>query len=193
MSIQEDKEDSTEETVEYFPTPEEYGGNQMRIPKVEKVIVNFAVGQSGVPLEKAKKVCEQLTEQKPVESKAKQTIREFGIRKGEPIACKTTLRGHQAEAFLEKALRAKDKILSEKNFDIYGNFSFGIKEHIDLPGTRYDPDIGVIGFEVCVTMERSGYRVKRRRRQPKKIPRTHKLTKEEVIRFITKKYDVTLE
>ncbi|MFQ6124277.1 MAG: 50S ribosomal protein L5 [Candidatus Heimdallarchaeota archaeon] len=165
----------------------------MRIPKVEKVIVNFAVGQSGIPLEKAKKVCEQLTQQKPVESKAKQTIREFGIRKGEPIACKTTLRGHQAEVFLEKALQAKDKTLSKKNFDIYGNFSFGIKEHINLPGTRYDPDIGVLGFEVCVTMERSGYRIKRRRHQPKKIPTTHKLTKEEVIRFITKKYDITLE
>lgn len=193
MRIPENKEDSTEEIMEYSPTPEEYGGNQMRIPKIEKVIVNFAVGQSGVPLEKAKKVCEQLTEQKPVESKAKQTIREFGIRKGEPIACKTTLRGHQADVFLEKALRAKDKILNEKNFDVYGNFSFGIKEHIDLPGIRYDPDIGVLGFEVCVTMERSGYRVKRRRLQPKKIPQTHKLTKEEVIRFITKKYDVKLE
>ena len=193
MSMPENMEDSLAEIVEYIPTPEEYGGNSMRIPKIAKVVVNFAVGQSGIPLEKAKKVCEQLTEQKPVESKAKQTIREFGIRKGEPIACKTTLRGYRAEVFLEKVLTAKNKMLSKKNFDQYGNFSFGIEEHIDVPGTRYDPDIGVLGFEVCVTMERPGYRVKNRRCHPKKIPKIHKLTKEEAIKFIMKKYNVIIE
>jgi len=186
-------EDISEKFTEYIPTPDEYGGNSMRIPKIAKVIVNFAVGQSGIPLERAKKVCEQLTEQSSMESRAKQTIREFGIRLGEPIACKATLRGERAESFLEKALIAKNKTLRARNFDIYGNFSFGIEEHIDVPGTRYDPDVGVIGFEVSVTMERPGYRVKKRRYRPKKIPKTHKLTKEEAIHYIIRKYDVIIE
>lgn len=193
MAEPENTENIPEERVEYIPTPEEYGGNLMRIPKIAKVVVNFAVGQSGMPLEKAKMVCEQLTEQKPVERRAKQTVREFGIRKDEPIACKTTLRGLRAEQFLEKVLVAKNNSLRENNFDRYGNFSFGIEEHIDVPGTRYDPDIGVLGFEVSVAMERPGYRVKRRRCRPKKIPKTHKLTKKAAIRYITNKYGVRIE
>ena len=187
MTEPENIEEVTDERMVYNPTPEEYGGNAMRIPKIAKVIVNFAVGQSGIPLEKAKQVCELLTEQKSVETRAKQTIREFGIRQGEPIACKATLRGSNAEDFLEKVLVAKNKTLRASNFDIYGNFSFGIEEHIDVPGVRYDPDIGVLGFEVSVTMERPGYRIKKRRRLSKKISNTHKLTKEDAIRYITNK------
>jgi len=55
-------------------------------PKIDKVVVNICVGKSGEPLEKATKVLKELTGQNPCKRNAKQTIREFGIRKGEPIA-----------------------------------------------------------------------------------------------------------
>ncbi len=193
MAEPENTENTSEEKVVYVPTAEEYDGNPMRIPKIAKVVVNFAVGQSGTPLEQAKMVCELITEQKPVERRAKQTVREFGIRKDEPIACTTTLRGLRAENFLEKVLVAKNNSLRSRNFDQYGNFSFGIGEHIDVPGTRYDPDIGVIGFEVSVTMERPGYRIKKRRCRPKKIPNNHRLTIEASTKYIANKYNIQIE
>ncbi len=77
-------------------------------PRIRKVTVNMSIGKSGEPLEKAGKVLQQLTEQGPVKRRAKQTIREFEIRQGEPIACMVTLRKEKARRFLKKALQAVD-------------------------------------------------------------------------------------
>ena len=78
MAEPENLEDISEEPTEYIPTPDEYGGNLMRIPKIAKVIVNFALGQSGIPLERAKKVCEQLTEQSSMETYCQESKRGIG-------------------------------------------------------------------------------------------------------------------
>jgi large subunit ribosomal protein L5 len=109
-------------------------------PKIGKVVVNISVGKSGEPLEKATKVLKELTNQTPSKRKAKSTIRDFGIRQGEPIACIVTLRKQQAVEFLKKVLPVVDNKLSRGCFDKHGNFAFGIKEHIELPGVKYDPD-----------------------------------------------------
>ena len=61
-------------------------------PRIEKVVVNMSIGKSGEPLEKAAKVLKELAGQTPCKRKAKKTIRDFGIRRGEPIACMVTLR-----------------------------------------------------------------------------------------------------
>lgn len=153
-------------------------------PKIQKATVNMSVGQSGETLEKAVRVLEQLTGQKPVKRKAKQTIRDFGIRKGEPIACVVTLRKDRAVEFLTKALEAVENKISKSCFDNKGNFSFGIKEHIEIPGTRYRPELGIFGLDVSLTLERAGYRVKRRKRAKSSIGTRHLLTPEEAFVYV---------
>jgi len=152
-------------------------------PRIEKVVVNISVGKSGEPLEKAAKVLKDLTGQNPCKRKAKKTIRDFGIRRGEPIACIVTLRKQVATEFLKKVFLVIDNKISREHFDNYGNFSFGIKEHIEIPGVRYHPEIGIFGMDVCVSLCRSGYRVKIRRRGRGKIGSKHTLTPEETIVF----------
>jgi large subunit ribosomal protein L5 len=162
---------------------EEYQ-NPMRRLKIAKVVVNMAVGASGEKLAKAAQVLEQLTGRKPSFRKAKKTIKEFGIKKGESIACVVTLTKDKALEFLKRALAALDFKIKRSSFDEYGNFSFGIKEHISLPGVKYDPMLGVFGLDVCVTIERPGFRVMRRRRKRSNIGKSHRVTKEESMKFV---------
>ncbi|MEM4151632.1 MAG: 50S ribosomal protein L5, partial [Nitrososphaerota archaeon] len=145
--------------------------NPMRRIRVSKVVVNSSVGEGGVKLEKAVKILQMLTGQKPSIRKAKKTIRGFGIRRGEPIAALVTLRGKRGEEFLQKALAAVGNKLSSENFDDYGNFAFGIKEHLEFPGTRYDPELGIIGMDVIVHLSRPGVRVAVRRLKRSQIRR----------------------
>jgi len=166
--------------------------NPMLKPRIEKVTVNISVGASGEPLEKATKILKQLTDQQPCKRKAKQTIRDFGIRKGEPIACVVTLRKEKANDFLKKTFRAVDNKLSKKSFDRYGNFSFGVKEHIEIPGTKYVPELGIYGMDVSVALGRLGYRVKRRRYAKSKIGVVHLLTAEEAAIFIKDQFEVEI-
>lgn len=161
-------------------------------PKILKVTVNISVGESGEPLEKAGKVLEQLTGQKPVKRKAKQTIRDFGIRKGEPISYIVTLRKEKATEFLTKALQAVDNKISRNCFDNNGNFSFGIREHIEIPGTKYMPELGIFGMDVSVSLGRAGYRVKKRRRAKSRIGKSHLLMPEEAIAFIKDTVEVEI-
>jgi len=161
----------------------EVAQNPMRRLRIAKVVVNMAVGTSGERLAKAAQVLEQLTGQKPSFRKAKKTIKEFGIKRGENIACVVTLTKDKAVEFLKRVLAAVDFKIKETSFDELGNFSFGIKEHISLPGVKYDPMLGIFGFDVCVTIERPGYRVARRRRKRSRVE-SHRVTREESMKFV---------
>lgn len=164
--------------------------NPMREVKIEKIVLNVGVGEGGDKLAKAERVLGNITGRKPARTYAKKTIREWGIKKGEPIGCKVTLRGEEATKTLNRLLDAIERRLNKSCFDDGGNFAFGIKEHIDVPRVTYDPEIGIFGMDVCTTLCRSGYRIGRRKRQPKTIPRGHRVTKEEAINFITDKFRV---
>jgi large subunit ribosomal protein L5 len=153
-------------------------------PRIEKVVVNLSVGKSGEPLEKASKVLEELTDQTPVKKKAKKTVRDFGIRQGEPIACVVTLRKQKAIDFLKKVLPVVENKISRSSFDKQGNFAFGLKEHIEIVGVKYDPDVGIFGMDICVSMSRPGYRVKNRRKGKASLGSKHVLTPEESVVFI---------
>jgi large subunit ribosomal protein L5 len=142
----------------------------------------MGVGKAGEPLEKAVQVMELITNQKPVRTKTQKRIPAFDIRPGMAIGCKVTLRGKSAIDFLKRALDAVDFKLKESNFDKTGNFAFGIREHIDLSGMRYDPKLGVYGMNVCVTLEKPGYRVKLRKKRGN-VGNPHRLTKEEAMKF----------
>ena len=153
-------------------------------PRIDKVVVNLNVGKSGEPLEKANKVLKEITGQTPVKKKAKKTIRDFGIREGESIAVVVTLRKQKAVDFLKKVLPVVDNKVSKRSFDERGNFAFGLKEHIEIPGVKYDPEIGIFGMDVCVAVNRPGQRIRIRRKQNKTIGPKHLLTPEESIIFI---------
>ena len=112
------------------------------------------------------------------------------MRPGLKIGVKVTLRGKKAEQFLQNAFLAKDKQLNAKSFDKLGNFGFGIKEYIDLPGTKYDPKLGIRGLDVVVTLERPGYRVKKRKILQQPIGKRHWVTKSEAVQFIQEKFGV---
>ena len=166
--------------------------NPMRTVKLAKVTVNIGVGKSGEQLERAKKILKQVTNQDPSSCMATKAIKDFGIREGEPIGCKVTLRGQKASDFLKTSLEAVNNRLPESSFDQYGNFSFGIKEHIELPGTKYIPELGITGMDISITLERAGYRVKRRSYHKSSIGTSHIINKAEAIGFVKANFNAEI-
>jgi large subunit ribosomal protein L5 len=164
----------------------------MRQVVLDKVVLNIGVGEGGERLEKAEKVLNQITGMKPKRTLAKKTIREWKIHKKDPIGCIVTVRGQKGMQLLGRLLKAVDNRLKESSFDPYGNFSFGIKEHIDIPGIKYDPEIGIFGMDVCVSLARRGYRIARRRRARRKIPMSHRVTKEEAMEWVKTNFGVQI-
>jgi large subunit ribosomal protein L5 len=162
----------------------------MRKPRIEKVVVNIGVGEAGERLVKAQKVLEMLTGQKPKVTTAKVTNRDLGVRRGMPIGCKVTLRGEKAEEFLKKALWIRENKVASYSFDPEGNFSFGISDYTDFEGMKYDPEIGIFGMDICVSVKRPGYRVSTRRVMPRRLPKSHRLTKEEAMEFLKERFGV---
>jgi large subunit ribosomal protein L5 len=154
---------------------------------VGKVVVNIGVGKSGEILEKAKSALEEITGQQPSVRGAKNTVRDFGIHKGEPIAAMVTLRRNSAIDFLKRSIEAKGNILKFSSFDDFGNISLGIREHIDIPGTKYNPDIGIFGMDVSVALTRPGYRIAKKR-EHKGVGQKHRITKEEAIDFFKQSF-----
>lgn len=159
-------------------------------PKIEKITVNIGVGEAGERLNKAEKVLENITHNKPIKTLSKTTNKEWGLRKRMPIGCKVTLRGKTAEAFLVKALKTRDNKMADYSFDSEGNLSYGIPDHTLFEDQKYDPNIGIFGMDICITMKKLGYRVKHRRICQRKIPNRHKVKREETIRFLSDKFKV---
>lgn len=164
--------------------------SKMREIRLGKIVINIGVGKSGDPIERASKVLEEIAGQKPSSRIAKSTIRDFGIHKGEPIAVIVTLRREKALEVLKKLLAAKNNQIKASSFDNFGNVSFGIREHIDIPGVKYQPEIGIFGMDVAIALERPGFRVSRRSRTPGKVGKKHRVTKEEALEFFRDKLKV---
>jgi len=156
--------------------------NDMKLISLEKVVINIGVGKSGEPLERAKNALEELTSRKPTQFGAKDNVRDFGIHKGEPIGAKVTLRNTEAMEFAKRIIQAKNNQLKKSSFDTYGNISIGISEHIDIPGAKYNPDIGIFGMNVCISLSRPGYRIIKKS-NPKKLGRNHRISKDEAIEY----------
>merc|ERR1712070_288403 len=141
-----------------------------------------SVGESGDRLTRAVKVLEQLTEQQPVFSKARLTIRQWSVRRNEKIACHVTVRGEKALEIIEKGLKVKEYELRKRNFCHNGSFGFGISEHIDL-GIKYDPSSGIYGMDFYVHLDRPGRRVKCRKMRQSRVGFSHKLTQEDGMKW----------
>lgn len=159
-------------------------------PQIEKVTVNIGVGEAGERLKKAESVITSLTARKPVQTLSQTTNKEWGLRKRMPIGCKVTLRGKKADEFLKQALLTRENKIADYAFDEQGNMSFGIPDHTLFKSQKYDPNIGIFGMDVCITMKKPGYRVKRRRIQRRHIPKRHHVQKEETMKFFSETFNV---
>jgi large subunit ribosomal protein L5 len=167
--------------------------NPMREIKIAKVTVNIGVGAPGERLDNAQKLLQDITGTTPLVTKARVRNPVFKLRKGLPIGVKATLRKDSAKAFLKKAFAAVKNMLSSGNFDNRGNFAFGIREYIDFPGIKYNPEIGMFGFDVCVTLERPGYRVKNRKIATSGIGKRHWVTRDEAMSFVSDAFGVSVQ
>ncbi len=134
--------------------------NEMQIPKLDKIVVNMAVGEAKENekiLESAANDLQIITGQKPVYTKAKKSIANFKIREGMSIGCKVTLRGDRMYEFLDRLVnlalpRVRDfRGVNPNSFDGRGNYALGISEQIIFPEIEYDKVDKVRGMDVIVT------------------------------------------
>src|SRR3989344_3101572 len=162
--------------------------NPMRTIRIEKITLNIGAGKDVPRLEKGVSLLKSITGVEPIKTFTRKRIPEWGLRPGLAIGCKVTLRKEKAKQILLKLLEAKEHKLSDRQFEAEGNVAFGIHEYIDIPGVAYDPSIGIMGLEVCVTLERPGFRIKHRGIQRKRLPVRHKIRKEEAIAFMKERF-----
>jgi large subunit ribosomal protein L5 len=165
--------------------------NRWRQLRIVKVVVNTGVGESGEPRTKAEKVLEMVTRQKAVGTRSHSTNRDFGIRLGQEIGAKVTLRGAVAIDFLNRAFEARDRQFDPESIDRAGNFSFGIADYTDFAGMKYDPQIGIRGMDICVEVGRPGFRVRERRVAPRRLPRSVRASRAETRQFLADTFHLT--
>lgn len=162
----------------------------MKTIRIEKVTLNVGAGKDQNKLDKAKLLLKDITGIEPVKTVTQKRIPSWGLRPGLPIGCKITIRKKAAYLLIKRLLESKDNSLKESQFDIRGNIAFGIHEYIDIPGVKYNPKIGMMGLQVCITLERPGFRIKKRALKRAKISKKHAITKQEAIEFMKKEFNL---
>tara|TARA_Y100000310_G_scaffold291063_1_gene318709 strand:- start:1957 stop:2571 length:615 start_codon:yes stop_codon:yes gene_type:complete len=166
--------------------------NPMQEIRIEKITLNIGAGKDQKVLEKGLVLIKHITKTDGIQTVSNKRIPAWGVRPGLPVGAKLTIRGVKIKALLSRLLRANGNILKMKQFSEDGNFSFGIKEYIDIPDVEYEPTIGVMGLEVSVTLERPGFRIKKRRIRKSSLPSRHRIGKDEAIAYIKKNYGVEI-
>ena len=133
--------------------------NIMRVPRLEKVVVNIGVGeaiQNNKAMEVAQSDIEIITGQHPVVMRAKKSIAAFKLRQGMPVGLKVTLRGERMYDFVDRLINValprmrEFRGVSEKSFDGRGNYSLGLKEQSMFPEIDYNKIDKLRGLEVCI-------------------------------------------
>jgi large subunit ribosomal protein L5 len=133
--------------------------NPMEVPRIEKIVINMGLGeavQNPKIVEAAVAELTKLAGQKPVVTRARNSIATFKLREGMPIGCMVTLRGARMYEFLERLIyialpRVRDfKGVSDKAFDGHGNYSLGIREQIIFPEIDYDKVDKVRGMNITM-------------------------------------------
>ena len=163
--------------------------NKMKEIKIEKVTLNMGIGVDQDKLELALKLLEKISGKKPVKTISNKRIATWKIRPGLPLGLKVTLRKKAALEILKRMLKAVDSKIKKSSFTENG-FSFGVKEYIDIPGAKYDPKAGMLGLDVCVTLRRPGFRIKKRKLHSHRV---HSILAEEAMNFAEKQLEVKIE
>ncbi len=164
--------------------------NPMQEVRVEKVVVNIGVGEAGERLIQSENLLEELTGRKPVRTRASRNAAGFGIRRGQEVGVKVTLRGDAAEEFLDEALFTTGHRLPGWAFDDNGNVSFGIDDHTDFEKMNYDPDVGIFGMDVTVVLQRPGTRVEKRRLRSTRVGEEQRVHWEDAMDLMEDEFDV---
>ena len=164
--------------------------SSMKKISVAKVVLNMGVGKSGEPVEKAKRALKHISGQQPSPRYAKATQRDWGVHKGEPIGVAVTIRNEQAIQLIKRLFAAKGNQMKGSSFDNFGNLSFGIKEHIDIPGVKYDPQDGILGLDVSISLTRPGFSIRVRSKHKASVGRTHIITSDEAKAFLTHEFGI---
>ncbi|MFH1326540.1 MAG: 50S ribosomal protein L5 [archaeon] len=160
--------------------------NPMKKIRIEKVVVS--IGGAGESLEKGVKLLEMLTGKKPAQMRSRKRIPSWAVRPGLAVGAVVTLR-KKSEEFLKKMLVTIDNTLKRKQIS-ENNFSFGIKEYLEIPGMEYQRDIGIMGFDVTVVFKRAGKRIGLKKIKKGKVPKRQKVSKEEIIKFMEENFQV---
>jgi large subunit ribosomal protein L5 len=166
--------------------------NPHRAVKIEKVTLNIGAGRDAARLDAGLVLLERLTGMKPVKTFTTKRIPTWDIRPGLPLGVKVTLRGPKAKEVLKRLLAAVNLSLKESCFDDAGNFSFGIPEYIDVPELKYDPKLGIFGFEAAVTLRRDGFRLRRRKLLKKPIRSKVAISKQDAMEFAKKELGASI-
>ena len=166
--------------------------NVMKEIKLEKVVLNMGVGKSGDAIETAKKALDQISNKKSCNRSAKKAHRDWGVRKGEPIGAAVTVRGDDAKVLLKRLFEAKGNNVNGRSLDKMGNLSFGILEHIDIPGIKYDPKIGILGLDVAARLIRPGYSIRVRSKHRASVGKSHKINPAEAKEYLMKEFGVVV-
>lgn len=141
--------------------------NTLRVPRLEKIVVNMGVGE-GVSDSKAIQAAQDdlaiITGQRPSVTKAKKSVAAFKVRQGMAVGCKVTLRGKMMYEFLDRLInivlpRIKDfRGLSPDSFDGHGNYSFGLEEQVVFPEIEIDNVYRVQGMDITLVTNRDSDR-----------------------------------
>ena len=171
---------------------DEMWANSMKRPYLEKVVLNIGVGAGGEELERAATVLKTISGKNPVKTLSKKNVKEFNLRIGRPIGTMVTVREDEAIKLLKRLLVVNNDKFLRKSFDNYGNFGFGITEHIIIPGVEYDNVIGIWGLDVVGRIVRPGMSVKYRRKNKVKVPKHHYVSRVEAQYFLKKNFGVEI-
>jgi large subunit ribosomal protein L5 len=134
-------------------------GNPMRVPKLDKIVLNMGVGEATADAKKLQAAISDMTlisGQKPAVCRARKSVANFKLRQGMAIGCKVTLRGRRMYEFLDRLVnialpRVRDfRGLPTKSFDGRGNYALGIKEQIVFPEINYDEVDEIRGLDVVI-------------------------------------------
>jgi large subunit ribosomal protein L5 len=167
--------------------------NVMRKLRVEKIVLNCGCGTDHTRLEKSHKLLQIITNRTPVKVVTQKRIPGWGLRPGLPISTKVTLRGKVATEVLKRLVIANDNVLRPNNFDSAGNVAFSVRECIDIPGVEYDPTIGILGLQVTVTLQRPGFRIRRRKYMNRRIPHSSRISADEAMEFAKTEWGIKVQ
>jgi len=158
--------------------------NPMRKIRIEKIVLN--VGGIAENLEKGFKLLSFITKRKPAKMKSRKRIPSLNVRPGLEVGAVVTIR-KEKEELLKRLLAAVDNTIRKRQISV-NNFSFGIKEYLEIPGMEYQRDIGIAGLDVTLVFKRTGRRVGLKKIKKGKVGKKQMISKDEIIKFMEENF-----